>query len=294
MATLSERAFRAYVSAGDHPAKLRIVRRLWNWFVPSDGVLCDVGENLVMWLHPEDSIEGDLYCGRPHEPETSRFLDANLRDGMCAMFVGANSGVHLLRAAKRVGDTGKVVGVEPQPICLYRAQRNIESNGLRNVVLVAGALGDTNTVVPIGAAPEHHLGWSSIVLRESGVCPFHVAVWRYETILEQLRVPSVDFLLIDVEGYELPVLRGMSPERLPPLMMVEIHPKVLELISGNEAEYYDLLRAHGYSTWTLHGEPAEPGTNLVESNLVCVRSGCAMPSWPNRDHNGRSHVSAAT
>jgi FkbM family methyltransferase len=282
MATLSQRAFRAYVMAPDHPAKLRLVRWLWPWFVPAQGVLCDIDDSHRMWLHPEDTIEGSLFCGQGYEAATCQFLDANLRAGSVALFAGANTGFHLIRAGRRVGETGKVVGVEPQPLSLYRARRNIAENNLTNVVLVAAGIGNKDGIIPMGPAPEDNTGWASFVLRDPGRTPFHVTVWRYDSLLDHLQLPSVDLMLLDVEGYELSVLQGMSPASAPSILLTEVHPKVLELLSGKESTYYETLNAMGYSTWTLNGQPAQPGTKLPDSNLVCVKAGCPLPVWsPN-------------
>jgi FkbM family methyltransferase len=288
MATLSQRAFRAYVRAPDHPAKLRLVRWLWPWFVPAQGVLCDIDDRQRMWLHPEDAMEGSLFSGQGYETATCQFLDANLAAGSVALFAGANTGFHLIRAGRRVGETGKVVGVEPQPLCLYRARRNIEENKLANIVLVAAGLGDKDGIVPMGPAPEHNTGWASFVLRDPGETPFHVSVWKYDNLLDHLQLPSVDLMLLDVEGFELSVLQGMSPARAPSILLIEVHPKVLELLAGNESTYYEILSGMGYSTWTLNGQRAQPGTKLPDNNLVCVKEGCHVPVW-SANNSDSSH-----
>ena len=58
------------------------------------------------------------------------------------MDAGANIGAFTLLAAARVGSRGLVVAVEPEPGNFEALRRNVEANGLRNVVLVRKALLD--------------------------------------------------------------------------------------------------------------------------------------------------------
>src|SRR5262245_3037224 len=106
MATVAQNLLRKYVSGPDHPAKLRIVRRLTRHLIPAEGVLCEVAGGIRMYLHPQDSLEGALYRGQDWEPATLDFLGRNLRPGQTALFAGANSGFHAIRAAKIVGERG--------------------------------------------------------------------------------------------------------------------------------------------------------------------------------------------
>jgi FkbM family methyltransferase len=233
-----------------------------------------------MWLHPEDAIEGQLYRGIGYETNTLEFMRRNLHAGENAVIAGANTGLHLITAALAVGEHGTVVGVEPQPLGLHRAMQNIHSNPVRaKVYLVSGGLGETHLLVPMGEAPLDHTGWASFVMRDPGLTPYQIQVLAYHTLTEQLALPSVKLMLLDVEGYELQALRGISPANCPAILLVEIHNIVLNMTKTTSQQYFDAVGALGYETWQMDGRRALPNEPIVENNLVCVRSGGLVPRW---------------
>lgn len=280
MSKWTQQLFRWYVRRPDHPAKLRLVRMLSPWFAPTKGVLCDVDDGVRMWLNPDDDIEGALYRGKDYEPHTLEFLRRNLNSGRVAVFAGANSGLHMLLAAKLVGETGIVVGIEPQPGSLWRALRNVhESQPRANVLLVSGGLGAGEAILPMAEHKPNHAGWASFVLRSPVKYPYQIQVLRYDALIQRLRLPPVDLMLLDVEGYELEVFRGMSPETAPAILLAEVHDTVLRMTETTHQQYFDAITSLGYDTWTMDGTPAKPGSSILDNNLVCVKKGCSAPNW---------------
>jgi len=279
MAKWHEKLFRWYVAGRDHPAKLRLVRWLSPKLIPAEGVLCNV-TGVNMWLHPEDDIEGQLYRGIGYETNTLEFMRRNLNAGDNAVIAGANTGLHLITAALSVGEQGTAVGVEPQPLSLHRLMQNIHSNPVRaKVCVVSGGLGETHSLVPMSEAPPDHTGWGSFVLRDPGRTPYQIQVVAYDTITEQLALPSVKLMLLDVEGYEMQALRGMSPANCPDILLIEVQNIVLSLTKTTPQEYFDAVGALGYQTWNMDGQRAFVNEPIIENNLVCVKQGVALPRW---------------
>jgi len=279
MAKWHQHLFRRYVSGPDHPAKLRIVRWLSPWFIPNSGVLCDL-DGVRMWLHPEDQIEGQLYRGVAYEANTLEFLRRNLLAGDTAVFAGANTGLHLILAGLAVGEQGTVVGVEPQPLSLHRAMQNLRLNPVRaKVHLVSGGLGEAPQLVPMGEAPLDHTGWASFVLRDPGRTPYQIPVLTYDALTRQLALPPIKLMLLDVEGYELQALRGMSSANCPRILLVEVHDLVLNMTKTTQKHYFDALETLGYEMWNMDGRRAVPNEPIVDNNLVCVKRGVDAPRW---------------
>lgn len=63
---------------------------------------------------------------------------------------------------------------------------------------------------------------------------------RLDTIFAENRVANIDFVSLDIEGYELPALRGMEFRKFRPAVML------IEADDG-ESAITDLLQPHGYS-----------------------------------------------
>lgn len=78
-------------------------------------------------------ISNSLGCGN-----NFRFLD--LKPGSKVLDLGCGNGRDTLEAAKRVGDSGEVTGLDLTPQMLLAAKANTDKEGLRNVRFVSGSI----------------------------------------------------------------------------------------------------------------------------------------------------------
>jgi FkbM family methyltransferase len=210
---------------------------------------------------------------------TLKFIEQNLRSGQTSLFAGVNFGLHLIVASRCSSETGCVIGVEPQPKALYRAYSNILLNELSpNIRLVSSALGESVALVPMDDAPTHNSGSASMV-QSSSRFPFYVHVASVKEILERLKIRKLDLMLLDVEGFELEVLKGISEDIRPSLLIVEVNPSVLEPLDIDQRHLYERLRSMGYSCWSLDGKALQPNDITPEQNVVAVLDGMEPPHW---------------
>jgi arsenite methyltransferase len=75
---------------------------------------------------PEEAAEISLGCGNPTAL-------ANLREGETVLDIGSGGGIDAFLAARRVGSTGSVIGVDMTPAMLQRARRAAKKGGYTNV-----------------------------------------------------------------------------------------------------------------------------------------------------------------
>ena len=75
---------------------------------------------------PEDVVVNSFGCGNP-----TKFSD--VREGETVIDLGSGAGIDLLLAAKRVGPTGHVIGIDMTDEMIARANENIASAGAANV-----------------------------------------------------------------------------------------------------------------------------------------------------------------
>jgi FkbM family methyltransferase len=78
---------------------------------------------------------------------------------------------------------------------------------------------------------------------------FVVPTRTLDSILESLNVATVDFFSLDVEGYELEVLKGFSIEKyLPKVLLVEWHDDIQKIIDvvDNTHKFTEKLSLHDY------------------------------------------------
>ncbi len=205
---LRTRLLRAYMRTPEHPAKYRIVRWLGRHVFPDNGIDCVVYPNIRLALHPRDWIEYLLLRGAAYEPRTLDFLANNLTEGDAALLAGVNFGLHVAVAARAVGASGTVIGVEPQPRALLRAAENLRTNGLLDRVrLVSAALGNDETFAPMAWSAPDNPGAASLLDEGAG---FVTPIVRLSRLIEAIAPKPLRILLLDVQGFEARVLGGLD------------------------------------------------------------------------------------
>jgi FkbM family methyltransferase len=271
--------YRRYIQAPNHPAKLRLIRWIGSRLFPVEGYVYTVSRGIKLLLHPNDWIEYLLLKEGEYEPLTLNFIEKNLKKGQTSLFAGVNFGLHLIVASRCSADTGCVIGVEPQPKALYRAYSNIILNDLfPNIRLVSSALGEQATLMPMDNAPTHNSGSASMVHSHSHF-PFYVHIASVAEILEKLAIKKLDLMLLDVEGFELEVMKGISDALKPSILIVEVNPLVLEPLGIQQQCLYDRLSSMGYSCWSLRGRALKPNDITPEQNVIAVLNGTEHPNW---------------
>jgi arsenite methyltransferase len=89
---------------------------------------------------PADAVVSSFGCGNP-------VAFAELRSGDVVVDLGSGAGIDILLAAKKVGPTGRVIGVDMTDEMISRARANIAAAGLANVEVRRGVIEE----LPIGS-----------------------------------------------------------------------------------------------------------------------------------------------
>jgi SAM-dependent methyltransferase len=106
----------------------------------SDGACCsgqsqEIGPELYSALEraelPETAVLASLGCGNP-------IAVAELHEGERVLDLGSGGGIDVLLSAKRVGPTGRAIGLDMTDEMLALAQRNAAEAGVTNVEFVRG------------------------------------------------------------------------------------------------------------------------------------------------------------
>lgn len=188
----------------------RLTRRVRALLPAPDRVVCEMRGGYRLVLHPNaDRLERRLYDARTYEPATLALFDAVLRAGDTVVDVGANIGLMTLHAATCVGERGRVIAIEPHPNYHRRLVANAALNGLENVAAVRMAAGAESGQSTLYDVPSVNIGRSSLIVPDAPhAAAAMVEVAPLDAILARQRAGPVRVLKIDVEGFELQVLRG--------------------------------------------------------------------------------------
>lgn len=140
------------------------------------------------------------------EPCIRRFC----RPGDTVVDVGANIGEWTLQMADAVGPSGRVIAIEPIPHLAEALQKSALANNMRHVSIAAVALSEDEGQAEF-SVERANTGGSRLgrYARDKG--EFDTITVRLETLdglIARSGVGRVDFIKVDVEGFELEVLRG--------------------------------------------------------------------------------------
>lgn len=143
-----------------------------------------------------------------YEPAKRAMIRRHLRPGMTFIDAGANMGYFTLQAARLVGNTGRVISIEPAPQNFSVLQRSIERNRFTNTQALPIALSDRDGVAKLqilGRSTEHTLAPLPPEFALPGIM---VQTMTLDSVVAQQQMNRVDMLKIDVQALELEVLRG--------------------------------------------------------------------------------------
>jgi len=166
-------------------------------------------DGMVCYVNPDDTIITRALVKRGvWEPLETAVLCESLKEGDTFVDVGANIGYYTLLAAKRVGPKGRVIAFEPEPTNFAILKRNVEANGLTNVILEQKALSNQAGTLRLYIEPENKGGHK--VFQFGDAKDFvEVEAVRLDDYLKTDR-GRIDFVKIDTEGAEGAILEGMQ------------------------------------------------------------------------------------
>jgi len=196
------------------------------------------------------------FLGRYHDLPLQQMLQRVLREGDRFVDIGANLGMLSLVAAACVGKSGSVVACEPNPRMVDRMRETFASNQLTTVDVVHAAVSDAP-----GTAELHefggHAGWGSLSANgpdgSSATASHQVECAVGDDLLAGYDDARPLVLKIDVEGHEVPVLRGLRrtlTERAP-LLFVEVADAHLRRAGYSARELCEELARLGYRGFAL-------------------------------------------
>lgn len=163
-----------------------------------------------------------LFVYRSREILDTRVIHNELQPDMNFLEVGANIGYYALLEATNLS-TGTVIALEPDPRNVELLKKNIQLNNVEDKVKVYPyAASDENTTLPLHLNERTNV--SNFVHNEGAVDTVDVTCVRLDTLPE---IKEVDFIRMDIEGYECKVLRGLEniiyDTKKPLKIMIEVH-----------------------------------------------------------------------
>jgi FkbM family methyltransferase len=182
--------------------------------------------------------------------------------GKVVFDVGAFHGLLTLFFARRAR---QVVCYEPNPANHQRLIENLRLNHIDNVTVRNLGLGAVSCSAEMvwspampGAATVAATSMSKSIRSQATAEHGDIRITTLDMELSETALPSPDFIKIDVEGYELPVLEGARQllEARHPKLYLEIHGETMNDKRRNAKAVIEHLDACGYAS-ILHVESGQ-------------------------------------
>lgn len=236
-------------------------------------------ENYMIQMNTEDGTLlranicqnycGDMYYGLSFEQDELDLVRQFVCSGDIFFDVGANIGIYSLLASNLVGEKGEVHAFEPLASAYQSLKENVELNRARNVRVNPVAVGDKAGEMDLYVNAQTALTGLGRTNRGILLGIQKVPVWTLDDYVALNGIRTIDFLKIDVEGFEGQVLRGAarlianSPNLI---IMSELAKKNFEPLGFSVKELLDWMRGLEFDAWMIRHDGA--GLQYVPANSI--------------------------
>jgi FkbM family methyltransferase len=264
--------------------KLPGKERLAAWLKPS-AQLKTVLENGLIWLTDEpiaiytsanSYIEYCILSQGTYEDEIGKLIYVSLQPGFTALDIGANIGLQSLRMSLAVGEGGKVYAFEPLLHLQDKFTKNMQLNQVTNVTLFPFALADVNAEEDFKIDKNAwNQGTFALSDKVSGDHTQRVQIKVADELDCIKNLEQLDFIKIDVEGFEFKVLQGLQKTLAlhKPRILFEYDSNYWLRAGTNLTECYHYLKGLNYKFYqvTSVGCASITDVNAIESgNILCI------------------------
>lgn len=218
----------------------------------------DFDERFTVRLILSEHMQRRIFWMGFYNTDIVSVLKRKLCPGMNVIDVGANIGEITLVSANCVGETGAVFAFEPVKLTADRLCHHVELNRLDRVHVRREALAERSGRVPIykGAQGflDHNDGLASLYGENEGEVPLeYVNVSTLDDVVESLSLTHVDLIKIDIEGGELPCLKGGESviRRYRPMIIVEVQEFSARQAGWELDELFSYLEGLGYEFFEI-------------------------------------------
>ena len=185
------------------------------------------------------------------EQEFLRTIDDR---GKTVYDIGGYEGIFTLFFARKVGEHGVVITFEPNPLSYRKIIDNVKVNQFDNVKVFNLAVGARKSTAKL-VLDDFELGTGEIMSDNDGMISamkgkkyVQVEIDSIDGLIYGDVIPKPQFIKIDVEGFELEVLKGAATtlEQSRPQLFIEIHGDGIANKKENLREIVEFLSRYGY------------------------------------------------
>jgi FkbM family methyltransferase len=185
------------------------------------------------------------YIKNGFEPEMVALFKTLLGPDDVVLDIGANIGCTAILFG---GLSAEVHAFEPSKTTFAFLEKNLANSGLDNVFLNNFGLGFEKGNFELTFSPRNRSGGfvSNKAKASTGHNIEKIDIRTLDEVIESIKLPKIDFIKIDVEGFEANVLRGAkcTLESFQPVVVLELNHWCLNALQRTSVpDFLDLLRS---------------------------------------------------
>ena len=229
-------------------------------------------------LDVSDYVEHGVYLG--YKDAAAEQLLSLAKDKKVIFDVGVNIGSTLLNFSK-LSPNGMVFGFEPDSGNFYKAEKNLKLNNFDNVILINKGLGEKSEKVKLFSVNENNAGMNRILNDADSETDENLTFEEIEIItldgfVKEKNIAQIDLIKIDVEGYELKVLKGaeQSLRKHFPTLFIELDEENLKVQNNSAQSLISFLEQLGYEIRRADNQKVVSGEDdfsRCHFDVVCER-----------------------
>lgn len=212
------------------------------------------------------------------EPGILRLIRKNISKEGIFVDIGANIGQHSLYAAHFCKH---VYAFEPIERLCFQFLKSVYKNELYNINVFNYGLGNEDKKMDIFTA-ANNMGSSSVIEKKSRINNGSIKIKKLDDIRKMCGIEKVDFMKIDVEGYEWEVLQGAKQTLLKwkPKIILEYSPNLYNKVNDSTTEgIFKFLKELNYTVVNVDNDGSKYDVvnefnqikNVQQTNLYCYQ-----------------------
>lgn len=197
-----------------------------------------------------------MYFLGEYEPEVDDAIRRSLAPGDAFIDCGANVGLYSSLASGIVRPSGTVVAFEPLEELAAIVEANFALNGFVAGCVIRAAVGEATGTAVLHRGDAESRGHTTLSpASESSPAVAQCAVVRLDDAIKRDEWPRVKMIKLDVEGGELPALKGASAllAQALPNLIIEINPATAARAGYAVTDIADFLTKRGYRAYVHRG-----------------------------------------
>jgi FkbM family methyltransferase len=223
-------------------------------------------------LDPQDAMGLSVF--HEYKPLFTKLCKERIKNDSVVVDIGAFIGYFTLVFSKLAD---KVYAFEPDPGNMALIRRNLAANNCQNVICEQQAIGEATGTIPLYLVQEGNTGDQRTMF-----VPGRKAIDVPMTTLDEyFKDAKVDFIKMDMQGYEHMALLGASKlfAANPQIeLFVKLTPALLKEQGLKSSDEFNLLKRYGFQVWSID----EAQKQIVPIEAADDESGTTLNLWARR------------